>query len=83
MACVACVRYWAAAREVAGRTEQTVAAESLAQVLVAISAEHGEGMQRLLETGLVLVDGTKAVRGADQPLDESAVVEVLPPYAGG
>jgi len=80
---MACVRYWAGARDVAGTHQQSVSATSLADLLDAVRAEHGERMARLIEMGVVMVDGEKVARGTDQPLTDSSVVEVLPPYAGG
>jgi hypothetical protein len=40
-------------------------------------------MARVLDVGLVLVDGERVDRGVDQVLADSAIVEILPPYAGG
>jgi hypothetical protein len=40
-------------------------------------------MTRLLEIGLVLVDGERASLDIDQSLGDATLVEVLPPYAGG
>jgi molybdopterin converting factor small subunit len=77
------VRYWAGAREIAGTPEQSVPLDSLSQLLAAIGAEHGDRMARLLDVGLILVDGERAPRGVDRALDESAIVEILPPFAGG
>ena len=57
--------------------------ESLGQLLTALRAEHGDRMRRLLEIGLVLVDGERADIGADQTITDASVVEILPPFAGG
>jgi molybdopterin converting factor small subunit len=80
---VVCVRYWAGARDIAGTSEQSLPATSLTALLAVVGAEHGERMRRLIEIGVVLVDGEQVARGADQPLGEATIVEVLPPYAGG
>jgi molybdopterin converting factor small subunit len=40
-------------------------------------------MMRLLDVAVVLVDGERASRGVNQALADSAVVEILPPFAGG
>ncbi|HEX3898148.1 MAG TPA: MoaD/ThiS family protein [Mycobacteriales bacterium] len=77
------VRYWAGAQEIAGALEQTVPAASLDELLAVVRNEHGDRMTRLLDVGLVLVDGERAARGVDQALAESAIVEILPPFAGG
>ena len=77
------MRYWAGARDIAGTSEQTKPVDSLGQLLTAIRAEHGDRMTRLLEVGLVLVDGERADIGADSVVTDATVVEVLPPFAGG
>lgn len=80
---VTCVRYWAGARDIAGTTDQSLPASSLLELLAAVGDQHGGRMQRLLEVGMVLVDGERVTRGEDRPLADSSVVEILPPYAGG
>jgi molybdopterin converting factor small subunit len=77
------VRYWAGARAVAGTSEESLPAGSLDDLLAAICTEHGERMAQLLEVGLVLVDGERVPRGVDRVLADSAIVEILPPFAGG
>jgi molybdopterin converting factor small subunit len=80
---MACVRYWAGAREVAGTPEQSLPASSLGELLAAVRAEHGDPIARLIEVGILLVDGERVLPGADQPLVDSSTVEILPPFAGG
>lgn len=77
------MRYWAGAREVAGTSEEMVPGSSLDGLLAAIRAEHGDRMTRLLDVALVLVDGQRTTRGVELMLAASAVVEILPPFAGG
>jgi molybdopterin converting factor small subunit len=60
-----------------------VSAESLEVLLGVIRTEHGDRMARLLDVGLVLVDGERVGAGVDRALADSTVVEVLPPFAGG
>jgi molybdopterin synthase sulfur carrier subunit len=79
---VVTVRYWAGARAAAGREEQAVEARTLGELLGAI---RGNGpLDRVLAASSLLVDGT-AVRRDDtaHPLPAGAVVDVLPPFAGG
>lgn len=64
-------------------SEQTAPGESLVQLLTVIRAEHGDRMRRLLEVGLVLVDGVRTDIGTDQAITDASVVEILPPFAGG
>jgi molybdopterin converting factor small subunit len=60
-----------------------VPGSSLDGLLAAIRAEHGDRMTRLLDVALVLVDGQRTTRGVELMLAASAVVEILPPFAGG
>jgi molybdopterin converting factor small subunit len=77
------VRYWAGARELAGASEDPVAALTLAELLAEVAGRHGSAMATLLPRCVVLVDGEQVARGADGPLSQASVVEILPPYAGG
>lgn len=76
------VRYWAGAKAAAGREEQVVEAGTVGELLGAISG-HAP-LDRVLQASSLLVDGT-AVRRDDtaHPLPADAVVDVLPPFAGG
>ncbi len=76
------VRYWAGARAAAGREEQAVEAGTLGELLGAIRGSAP--LDRVLEASSILVDGT-AVRRDDttRPLPPGAIVDVLPPFAGG
>lgn len=81
------IQYWAAAREAAGIEAESVEARTLAEALDAIVARRG-GDRRLssvLATSSFLVDGTSAGRSvaADVVLRDTAVIEVLPQFAGG
>jgi molybdopterin converting factor small subunit len=86
----ATLRFWAAAREAAGTAEETVRAATLAGALdEAVARRGGAGgggakLERVLTRSSVLLDGVQ-VRAADRsvPLPEGAVVEILPPFAGG
>jgi len=81
------VRYWAAAKEAAGVAEETLAADTLAGVVDAALARRGGDarLREVLERSSFLVDGTAVGRrgGAGVTLPDAAVVEVLPPFAGG
>jgi sulfur-carrier protein len=80
------LRYWAAAKDAAGVEEQTVTAETLAKAL----AEAGDAgvrarLRPVLERSSFLIDGNPVGRRAADSvqLSEGAVIEVLPPFAGG
>lgn len=81
------LRYWAAAKEAAGVTEETVTAGTLAAALAAAGGQAGPGerLRAVLARSSFLVDGQPVgIRAPEQViLADGAVVEVLPPFAGG
>ena len=81
------VRYWAAAKEAAGVAEETLEAGTLAAALAAALSRHDQdpALAAVLGRSSFLVDGEPASRRAaeDVVLPDGAVVEVLPPFAGG
>jgi len=78
------VRYWASARAVAGcdseRLGVHVGRVNVGDVLAAAAAAH-TGLSVVLDVSSILLDG-RAVT-ASEPLTEGAILEVLPPFAGG
>jgi molybdopterin converting factor small subunit len=80
------VRYWAAAKAAAGVPEEELdAAGSLASLLDALRAAHGQPLAGVLARCSYLVD---EVSPGTLPHDQvavadGAVVDVLPPFAGG
>jgi molybdopterin converting factor small subunit len=84
----ATLRFWAAAREAAGAAEESVAAATLGDALdeaVLRRGDAGAELRRVLERSSVLLDGVQVGRAdrASVQLPEGAVVEILPPFAGG
>jgi sulfur-carrier protein len=91
------MRYWAAAKHAAGVAEETISAETLGDALAAAlagreppgpsTARAGDGaaLRAVLARSSFLVDGAPVGNRAPDSvlLTESAVVEVLPPFAGG
>jgi sulfur-carrier protein len=79
------IRYWAAAREAAGVSEEPYAAATLADALAAAKARHGSALERVLARCAFVVDGAPASRRdpATVVLSEGGTIEVLPPFAGG
>lgn len=75
------VRFWAAARAAAGRSEQEYDAATLGAVVHALGVEHGPDLARVLAHCSFLVDGVR-VKG-EFALSDGEVIEVLPPFAGG
>ena len=76
------VRYFAGARAAAGVDTETRSAESLDELIGQIVDEHGEKLERVLTACSFLVDGT-TTRNRALVLSPGAVVDVLPPFAGG
>lgn len=80
------VRYWAGARAAAGVEREEYDASSLADLLAAVRARHADGtLPTVLARCSYLVD---EVSPGSRPhhevvLEAGAVVEVLPPFAGG
>lgn len=83
------VRYWAAARDAAGRDEESVdGVGTLAALLAALRSRHGGESGRLaavLGVSSYLVDEAPVgARAHDEVLlAEGVAVDVLPPFAGG
>jgi molybdopterin converting factor small subunit len=83
------VRYWAAAKDAAGVAEDTVTAETLAAALEAargqLAPDRAGRLGAVLARSSLLVDGQQV--GSRDPaavrLADAAVIEILPPFAGG
>jgi molybdopterin converting factor small subunit len=79
------IRYWAAARDAAGTTEEPYDAVTLADALTAAAERHDERFRNVLARCSFLVDDAP-VGGRDHAtvgLSDGGTVEVLPPFAGG
>ncbi|MGB6578185.1 MAG: MoaD/ThiS family protein [Streptosporangiaceae bacterium] len=81
------IQYWAAAREAAGVDLESVEARTLAEALEKIAARREDDgrLRSVLARSSFLVDGASAGRSvaADLVLQDAAVIEVLPQFAGG
>jgi len=76
------VRYFAGARAAAGVDTESRDAGTLADLVEQIVGDHGERLERVLTACSFLVDGTQT-RDRAVALGPDAVVDVLPPFAGG
>jgi molybdopterin converting factor small subunit len=76
------VRYFAGARAAAGVDTESRDAATLDELVGAITADHGDRLARVLTACSFLVDGT-TTRDRSTALSPGAVVDVLPPFAGG
>ena len=76
------MRYFAGARAAVGVDTEIRTATTLDQLVGQLVDAHGERLERVLSACSFLVDGT-STRDRDQRLAPGAVVDVLPPFAGG
>ena len=76
------VRYFAGARAASGVDTETRTAASLGELVGQLVDAHGERLERVLTACSFLVDGT-SIRDRALQLSPGAVVDVLPPFAGG
>jgi molybdopterin synthase sulfur carrier subunit len=81
------IRYWAAAKEAAGVAEEAVEAVTLRDALnAAVSIRKPDKrLETVIARSSFLVNADPVGRAARESivLDEGAVIEVLPPFAGG
>jgi sulfur-carrier protein len=81
------VHYWAAARAAAGRAEDVVSGDSVAEVLAEVRRLHASNprlLQVLEVSSLLLGDRPLGSQDlAEVPVRDGDIVEVLPPFAGG
>ena len=81
------IRYWAAAKEAAGMPEESVDAVTLRDALDAVVASRRPDtrLATVIARSSFLVNADPVGRMAKESivLDEGAVIEVLPPFAGG
>lgn len=77
------VRYWAGARAAAGVEEETLvmaAGARLGELIAELSTRH-TALVEVLPACSLLLDGLRSDYSA--AIEGSAVLEVLPPFAGG
>lgn len=81
------IRYWAAAKDAAGTPEETVYAVTLRDALntAVASRKPDTRLAAVITRSSFLVNADPVGRAAKESivLDEGAVIEVLPPFAGG
>ncbi|TAM88347.1 MAG: MoaD/ThiS family protein [Jatrophihabitans sp.] len=73
------VRYWAGAQRAAGLAEETMAASTIGDLRAVLASRPA--FDRLARVVTFLVDGQQAGDASSVPA--GAVVDVLPPFAGG
>ena len=75
------VRYFAAAADAAGTTEETLpAVPTVGDLRALLTRKYGAAMTRVLASGSFLVDG---IVSRDDSRTLGTRVDVLPPFAGG
>ena len=79
--------YWAAAKDAAGLPEESVEAVTLRDALDAVVASRKQDsrLADVIARSSFLVNADPVGRAAKESiiLDDGAVIEVLPPFAGG
>jgi sulfur-carrier protein len=76
------VRYFAGARAASGVDTEQRSAATLDELVRGLAETHGEKLAKVLPACSFLVDGT-TTRDRALALSPGAVVDVLPPFAGG
>lgn len=79
MAATITVRYWAGAQRAAGVAEETLTVQTISELRATLAVRAG--FERVAPVVSFLVDGQHA--GESSRLPDGAVVDVLPPFAGG
>jgi molybdopterin converting factor small subunit len=74
------VRYWAGARRAAGLASEVLTADTLAELLGQLRGRPG--LAEVVAACSVLIDEAQPSHD-DMPLASGAVVDILPPFAGG
>jgi molybdopterin converting factor small subunit len=81
------LRYWAAIRAAAGRPEELVDADTLADALAEAVAVHADDPRfaKVLSICAIVVDETPVGSRdhVDVVLSDGSTIELLPPFAGG
>jgi sulfur-carrier protein len=81
------IRYWAAAKEAAGVPEESLDAVTLREALDAAVARRSPDtrLETVMKRSSFLVNADPVGRADPESivLDAGAVIEVLPPFAGG
>jgi molybdopterin converting factor small subunit len=76
-------RLFAAARAAAGRAEVQVPAGPIADTVAALLAQGPPRLGEVVSISSLVCDGRRLDPGSTEPLPDGAVVDVLPPFAGG
>lgn len=79
MSTLVTVRYWAGARRAAGRDSEQLSASTLSDLLSQLSARPA--LVPVLAASSVLVDSMTS--HDDAALASGAIIDILPPFAGG
>lgn len=79
MSTLVTVRYWAGARRAAGRDSEQLSASTLSDLLSQLSARPA--LVPVLAASSVLVDSMTS--HGDAALASGAIIDILPPFAGG
>lgn len=78
----ATVRLFAGAAEAVGTAQVSSAATNVTQLVADLDELGGPGTAQVLARCAVIVNGVRSEDG-EVPIPDSALVDVLPPFAGG
>ena len=78
---MAVLRLFAAAREAAGKTADTIEGDTVGEVLAEATRRYGPGFAAVLASSRVWLNGEPAPH--DSAVRESDEVAVIPPVSGG
>ena len=73
------VRFWAGAAHAAGHDEESISAKTVGELRTALGSRSA--LQKICVVASILVDGQ--IAGEATKLQDGAVVDLLPPFAGG
>ena len=74
---------FARAREVAGRSNDDIEAETLGELLARAKEAYGPEFAAILDRCRVWVNGDEPTGGLDTPVGPKDEIAVLPPVSGG
>jgi len=76
---IATIRYWAGARQAAGQAEETTQATSIGELRLKLAGKPQ--LAAIAKVAAFLLDGQQA--DDSTPIPAGAIIDVLPPFAGG
>lgn len=76
------VRYFAAAAEAMGADREQASGTTVTEVLSFLERRHGPHVRDIADRCTIMVDGQR-IADHSHAVSEAAIVDLLPPFAGG